>query len=260
MMRPMKTLPRLLLAIACAVVALASASNAPAAEKTRVLVVTGGHAFEQPQFFKIFEDNKEITFKSVEHPNPKTQPGAPDPLHPLLKPDAAKDYDVIVLYDMWQPITDEAKADFVSLLKAGKGLVALHHCLASYQAWDEYAAIIGGKYWLKDRGEGSAKKPKSTYKHGVRFNVHVADPKHPVTKGMKDFEMFDETYGGFEVKTGVKPLLTTTEATSGKTIGWAKTYGKSRVVYIELGHDHLAYENPSYQRLIAQAIKWTAGK
>ncbi|MBI5394094.1 MAG: ThuA domain-containing protein [Verrucomicrobia bacterium] len=255
----MKTFPRFLLLTACAAVAFATVTSAVAADKIRVLLVTGGHAFERPQFFKIFEDNTEITFKSVEHPNPKEGP-KPDPMHPLLKPDAAKDYDVIVLYDMWQPITDEAQGDLVNLLKAGKGLVALHHCLASYQAWDEYAKIIGGKYWLKDRGEGSAKKPHSTYKHGMRFTVHIADPKHPVTKGMKDFEIFDETYGGFEVKPGVKALLTTDEPTSGKTIGWAKTYGKSRVVYIELGHDHLAYENPNYQRLIAQAIKWTAGK
>jgi len=58
----------------------------------------------------------------------------------------------------------------------------------------------------------------------------------------------------------VTPLLTTDEPTSTKTIGWAHTYGKSRVAYLELGHDHLAYENPSYQRLLAQAIRWTAQK
>lgn len=30
----------------------------------------------------------------------------------------------------------------------GKGLVALHHCLASFQDWDEYPKIIGGRYHL----------------------------------------------------------------------------------------------------------------
>lgn len=260
MMPAMKILTRLLLAAACAVVAFASASTTLAAEKIRVLLITGGHGFERPQFFKMFEDNKEITVKAVEHPDPKKQPDAADPLHPLLKPDAAKDYDVIVSYDMWQKITDEAKNDFVNLLKAGKGFVALHHCLASYQAWDEYGKIVGGKYWLKDREERGVKKLKSTWKHGVRFNVHVADTKHPVTKGVKDFEIFDETYGGYEVKPGVKTLLTTEEPTSTPTIGWAKTYGKSRVVYLAPGHDHFAYENPSFQRLVAQAIQWTAGK
>ena len=37
-------------------------------------------------------------------------------------------------------------------------------------------------------------------------------------------------------------------------------YGKSRVAFVQLGHDHFAYENPSYRKLVAQAIQWTAGK
>src|SRR5215471_15545528 len=65
--------------------------------KIRVLVVTGGHAFETNEFFKIFKDNPEITFQAVEHPNAQA----------LLRPEAAKQYDVLVLYDLWQPITDE---------------------------------------------------------------------------------------------------------------------------------------------------------
>ena len=53
-------------------------------------------------------------------------------------------------------------------------------------------------------------------------------------------------------------LLTTEEKTSSPTIAWAKTYEAARVVYVELGHDHFAFENPNYRRLVAQAIRWTA--
>ena len=45
-----------------------------------------------------------------------------------------------------------------------------------------------------------------------------------------------------------------------KLIGWAKTYEAARVVYLQLGHDHFAYENPNYRQLLRQAIRWTAGK
>ncbi|HNU99585.1 MAG TPA: ThuA domain-containing protein [Verrucomicrobiota bacterium] len=41
-------------------------------------------------------------------------------------------------------------------------------------------------------------------------------------------------------------------------MAWAKTYEAARVVYIQLGHDHLAYENPSFRRLVANAIRWVA--
>jgi type 1 glutamine amidotransferase len=227
--------------------ALGADQPTPQITKIRVLVITGGHDFEREPFFKMFQDNAHITFQAVEHPK----------AHEYLRPEASAKYDVVVLYDLWPKISEEAKADFINLLNAGKGLVALHHCLASYQDWPEYEKIIGGKYFLEKHQENGVEKPGSTYQHGVKFNVHVADPKHAVTRGLSDFDVVDETYGLFKVLPGVKPLLTTTETTSGKTIGWVHSYGKARVAYIELGHDHVTYENPNYRRLLDQAIQWT---
>jgi type 1 glutamine amidotransferase len=111
---------------------------------------------------------------------------------------------------------------------------------------------------LKPRKEDGREIPGSTYKHGVDFKVQIADPQHPVTRGLTDFNIHDETYGKLEVFSDVKPLLTTDEPTSTRTIGWTRQEGTARVVYIQLGHDHLAYENPAYVRLIAQAIQWAA--
>lgn len=234
----------LLWAVACLPGPLAAAGPAP----VRVLLITGGHDFEREPFFKVFQDNPGITFEAVEHPQAQAR----------WKADAARQYDVIVLYDMWQPITDEAKADFLARLKEGKGLVALHHCLASYQDWPAYAEIIGGKYRLAKTVVNGVEKPGSTYRHDVDFTVRIADPRHPVTRGLKDFAIHDETYGGFDVSPRSHVLLTTDAPTSGPAIGWAKTYGKARVVYLQLGHDHQAYENSNYRKLVAQAIRWTA--
>src|SRR6184192_1685194 len=106
----------------------AGESQESSSGKIRVMIFTGGHAFEKEQFFKLFKDNPDITFQAAEHPN----------AHMLLKPEAAKQYDVLLTYDLWQGITDEAKADFVARLKEGKGLVAVHHAIGSYQEWPEY--------------------------------------------------------------------------------------------------------------------------
>ena len=227
-----------------------AASAAEAAGKIRVLVVTGGHPFEQEPFFQVFKDNPDITFQAVEHPN----------AHALLKADAAQQYDVLVLYDMHQEITDEAKADFVARLKEGKGLVVLHHAIASYQKWPEYAKIIGARYYLEKTMVDGVEKPVSLWEHGVHFKLHMADPTHPVTRGIKDFEIHDETYKLFDVSSEVHPLVTTDEPKSNKVIGWWKTYGPARVVYLQSGHDHFAYENPNYQQMLRQAIQWTAQK
>ena len=169
-----------------------------------------------------------------------------------------KSTDVLVLYDMHQEISDEAKADFVNWLKEGKGLVVLHHAIASYQNWPEYQKIIGARYYLQKTNVNGVEKARSAYQHGVNFKIHVVDPQHPITRGMKDFEIHDETYKLFDVADDVHPLLTTDEPLSNDVIAWWKTYGTGRVVYIQSGHDHFAYENPSYQKLLRQAIRWTA--
>jgi uncharacterized protein len=249
-----------------------SAAEQAAIQKIRVLVVTGGHGFEVAPFYQVFEDNPNITFVAVEHqaqggfklirkgPDGSDRPFGEPVAHGFFTPDAAKQYDVIVLYDMWPNISEEAKANLMSILKSGKGLVATHHCLAGYPKWDEYANIIGGKYYQEKTVENGVEKPASTYQHDVDFTVQVADPQHPVIRGLKDFKIHDETYGKFGVRPDVKVLLTTEEPTSTRSIGWTKEYGKARVVYLALGHDHLAFENPNYRKLLAQAIQWTAGK
>jgi type 1 glutamine amidotransferase len=54
--------------------------------------------------------------------------------------------------------------------------------------------------------------------------------------------------------------VTTDEPESNSVIAWAKTYKGTRVIYIQSGHGHTAYENPNYQQLLRQAIRWTARK
>jgi type 1 glutamine amidotransferase len=39
-------------------------------------------------------------------------------------------------------------------------------------------------------------------------------------------------------------------------IGWAKQYGKARVVTLQSGHDVPTFENPNFRKLLKQAILW----
>jgi len=218
-------------------------------EKLRALVVTGGHDFEETPFLALFQSFTNVTFRHVAHTNADA----------LLTPEGAKDYDVIVLYDLWQKIDDAAKAGFVKLATGGKGFVVLHHAIANYNEWDDYAELLGARYYLRPKTMAGVVKARSQYQHDVKFQVKIANPEHPVTRGLKDFEIRDETYKGFDVAGDVTPLLTTDEPLSGPVIGWAKQNGKSRWVYLQPGHDHFAYENPSYRQLVNQAVRWVAG-
>jgi len=244
----MKAMRFLVAVILLATVSLAVTASAQQKENTRVLHFTGGHDFEREPFMKMFQDNPDITFKAVEHPN----------AHAMLRPDAAKDFDVLVLYDMWQDISDQAKGDFVDWLKRGKGLVVIHHAIASYQTWPEYSKIIGAHYYLAKTNVNGVEKARSAYQHGVHFKLTIVDPAHPVTKGVSDFEIHDETYKFFDVYETCHALVKTEEPLSNPVIHWAKNYGDARVVYMQSGHDHYAYDNPNYQKILRNAIQWTA--
>lgn len=231
--------------------AVANSELSHAADKSlKVLIITGGHAFEKAPFFKVFKDNRKISFTAT------TQGRSSE----AYEREDLLTYDVVVLYDMVSQITELQKAKFLSLFEKGTGVLVLHHALCSYQDWPEYEKIIGGKYLMKEEQRGDAIYPKSDYQHDVDFAVQIVTKEHPITQGMADFKIHDEIYKRFRVLPDVTPLLTTDQPDSGKPLSWTCTRGKSRVVYLQLGHDHSAYENPNYRMLVARSIDWVAGK
>ena len=216
-------------------------------EPVRVLLVTGGHGFDKEPFYKFVNSLSGISVTEVKHPGALA----------MFRPENRASYDVVLFYDMPNIISEQEKKDFTDCLKAGKGIVVWHHAYCSYQDWSEYQTIIGGRYHEEPWTDGNgAAQPASTYKHDVQFRVKVADRKHPVTKGVKDFDILDETYGRGVVNSGVHVLLATDEPTSTPSIAWTNQYGKAKVVTILLGHDNHAWTNPNFVKLLTQAIMW----
>jgi type 1 glutamine amidotransferase len=224
---------------------------APPSKPIRILVITGGHDYKKEQFNKMLESlAPEISYKIAE------LPGAYD----MFLPENRNQYDVLVFYHMWQKITDEQARALADCIKKGKPLVALHHSICAYDEWPEYWNIIGGKYFHKQTTfKGKVYQPCS-YIHDLHFNVKVTNTRNPVTAGIPDFPIFDETYKGYYVAEGVTPLLTTDEPSSTPVIGWTKKYGKARVVVLQSGHDVPTFENENFRKLLKQSIEWGCKK
>jgi type 1 glutamine amidotransferase len=218
------------------------------AGKFKVLVVTGGHGFEKDPFFKMFTDNPEISFTAATQGKTNAT---------VFERNDLLNYDVVVLYDLVRDITDVQKAKFLSLFDKGIGLVVLHHALVSYQHWPDYERIIGGRYPEED-GKTGVVTAETGYQHGVEIPVVIVARDHPITAGLKDFTIHDEIYWGFRTQPDITPLMSTTQPKSGKPLAWCRTQGKSRVVYLQPGHDHSAYDDANYRRLLANSIRWTA--
>jgi len=218
-------------------------------KEVKVLIVTGGHSYDEDGFDKLLA-KLPISYDLVKHPE----------AFDMLTAENIKNYRTVLLYDMPNEITDNAKSDFLSMLENGIGLVVLHHAVCSYRRWPEYMRIVGGRYAHKAWTKDGIEQPASTYVHDVDVIVKVGELEHPVTKGVKDFQIVDEVYGNMEILPTVHPLLFTDEPKSSPLLCWVNTYGNSRVVTLTLGHDKQAWENPSFIQILSQAIRWTAEK
>ena len=213
-----------------------------------ILLITGGHKFDEEAFFQMFGSLKGVSYTHAQQPE----------ANELYDQEEMEKYDVLVFYDMWKVIEDDQKQAFVNLLKKGKGIVFLHHSLVSYQDWPEFKNILGGKYHQGNKKNEVASANKSTFKHDVDIDVTIKDKRHFITKGMKDFTVFDEVYGNFEVLDTVHPLIATDHPESSPLIGWANIYEKSRIVYLQPGHGPQIFTNPNYLRLLLRSILWVS--
>ena len=227
------------------------AAQEPAGDKIRVLVTYGGHDFEQKQFYAMWDAMPGIAWTRCQLPREADR----------LKPGLEKEFDVIVRYDMVPKVTPEQQQAFMDLMKtSGIGLVAMHHNMGAHPAWDDYKSIIGGKYILKPCQIDGKAYPGSNYEHDQDMKITVAEKDHPITKDVEDFVIRDEVYSKYYVAPDVKLLLKTDHPKNDPQIGWVRDFGRSRVFYYMLGHDHKAWEHPNFRKLLLQGIRWAARK
>jgi type 1 glutamine amidotransferase len=218
-----------------------------AAQKLKVLVVTGGHGFEHAPFYAVFTAMQNISYDTLEQPRANAL---------IASPDISR-YDVLVFYDLVDSLLPAQQQAYINLLNKGKSMIFLHHSLVSYQNWREFIRIVGGQYHTSPVIV-NADTLRANYEHDVTIPVRVVDKQNPVTRGIDDFEIVDEVYGGVEILPTVKPLLSTALPKSMRTVAWINHYGNSDVLYIQLGHGPTAYANTNYRRLIQQAVEWSA--
>ncbi len=248
----MKRIALVLLSLAVSMVCAGLlAADEPAAKgKIRVLLTFGGHGFEEKPFFAMFDAIPDIQVTRCELPKQAD----------MLKPGLEKECDVIVMYDMCQGFSPQQRKAFADLVKQGIGVVSLHHNLGAHFEWDEFPKIIGGRFCLKDCEIDGKKYKQTPWDHDQDLKVTVVDKDHPITKGVSDFEIHDETYGPFYTAEGIHVLLKTDHPKNNPVIAWTTKYGKSPVFFLMLGHDSKAWGNPNYPKLLAQGIRWAAGK
>ena len=212
------------------------------AEPLRVLAVTGGHGYETA-FDSLFENQPDVTTWLY-------------PRNVAFTGDLRKKWDVLVLYDLTLEPAEKEKQVLQEFVENGKGVVILHHAIADHADWPWwYEQVSGGKYFTKPEGG----REMSHYKQGEEIIVRPVG-NHPITRSMPPLHVWEETYRNMWISPRVTPLLETDAVSSDRVVGWISPYEKSRVVYIQLGHDRKSHLHPAYRQLVRRAILWTGGR
>ena len=221
--------------------ALMAVAVLQSAAPVRVLVVTGGHSYPT-SFYTLFEQPGLTWDHAVSSEE-------------AYRRDLRDRYDVLVLHDMPKTLGEDGQRHLRDFAESGKGVVVIHHAIVSYPDWDWYRDLIGARYLEQPAGG----LPASTYRHDETMRITVAR-QHPVTAGLVDFTLRDETYKGMWLAPGNTVLLTTDNPTGDPPVAWVSTYDKSHVVTIQLGHGPESHHDASYRRLILNAIRWSAAR
>jgi trehalose utilization protein len=134
-----------------------------------------------------------------------------------------------------------------------QGMVFMHHALLNFQGWELYTNMCG----LRERGAGIGFK----YVQNEKVREHIIDAAHPITQGLKDFEITDETYHvGEPEEPGDHILIGTDNETSMKNLAWTRQYKNARVFSYASGHDNRVYADENFRGIIHRGLLWTAGR
>ena len=165
-----------------------------------------------------------------------------------LRAGTIEKYDVVFFFGSGGNFTDPAQEKgFGDYVKNGGGVVGVH-ATDAFKKSDVYWRIFGGQFI----GHG-----------GGTFPIEFTDTKHPITKGMKGFEISDESYRDkFHPETVDKlhHLGRINRGNENHSMIWIHEYGKGRLFSTGLGHDEKAWQNPALQKLTIRALYWAARK
>ncbi|HEY1120956.1 MAG TPA: ThuA domain-containing protein [Haloferula sp.] len=204
-----------------------------------------------------------------------------------FEPKTIDQFDAIVFLsttmDPFSPSQDELKAmddkakkeaekrverlqkSLLSFVKGGKGFVGIHAATDTFYNWSEYGDMVGayfdGHPWTADRD--------------VSIKVEPGQEKHPLVAMFegKNQDFKEEIYqfkAPYDSKKYHMLLRLDTEKTDMKLggikrtdgdfgVAWAHSFGKGRVFYCSIGHNHEMYWNPVILRHYLAGIQWAVG-
>src|SRR5262245_13294987 len=153
-----------------------------------------------------------------------------------LNPKVLAGYDALIIYANTTRISPEQEKALFDFVEGGKGFVPLHCASACFGNSPKSIDLVRAQ----------------CLRHGTgTFRTTIAEPNHPIMKGYRGFESWDETYVHTRHNEKDRIVLEyRAERGSKEPWTWVRTQGKGRVFYTAWGHDERTWSNPGFQTLV----------
>ena len=135
---------------------------------------------------------------------------------------------------------------------------AMQALLQGVQAGTGLATFHGGIDWFADREYARMVGGHFVYDTPLQsYTVHVANPNHPLTQGLHNFEVISEMYY-LHVDPANTVLTTTRFDQVWMPNTWIRSYGAGRVFYTSLAHSPEVIQQPEVFDLLLRGMAWSA--
>ncbi|WP_304233861.1 PVC-type heme-binding CxxCH protein [Jiulongibacter sediminis] len=160
-------------------------------------------------------------------------------------------YDALMLYANIDVIDKAAEKALLNFVASGKGFLPIHCASYCFRNSPDFVKLVGGQFWRHTMDS---------------IQTQTVQPNHPIMKGLKSFNVFDETYLHTRLQSDNNILAIReikadqrndkpNEKTEPYT--WTRTHGKGKVFYTAYGHDDRTWSDEGFQQLLFNAIVWS---
>ena len=149
--------------------------------------------------------------------------------------------DAVVVFTDGDFFTPDALTRLVNYVRRGHGLVTLHTAAGTNKDVADWAVVVG-----------------SQIRSGVveKHVAHVVDSGHPITEGLRDFEIDDEIHELRPLATYRTLIDADFKGQGRQPLAYVKDEGDGRTVHLAHGHAVAGLSTPAWQEVFRRSVRW----
>jgi hypothetical protein len=230
-----------------------------AAHRLQVAVITGEHPFDVPGFHRFLAALPSLECFVQDLDNFAWDATA-----------ARARYDVLLFFNYhWGTPGSEGgwwqrkRAGVLETLgETPQGIFVLHHALAAFPRWPVWSELVGIPHAARTYPPDIAHVLGQLH-FDQTIPIAIADPAHPITRGLAPWDLRGETWGALVGEPGPDNhiLLRTHHPRMQLTaMAWTRRFRRAPVFCLHPGHDADTWDDPHFRIVVERACHWLAAQ